>query len=259
LYGIDMPVYPANFLRVSPFRSLPGSERYWLTAEHDMLLVVTDGQLSWETGGTVREARAGDVVCHAADRSYLEWTRTDAPAAGCKIQMHWQHGRCPFAPVTHDHTGLIRIAAARLLAIWYEMESRGQTPKLRDSAHLIFHGIVGELIELNREETSSMLRALRDFVVRDPDRRIELADLAAHAGYEPSYYSRKFRAETGQSPMEAVRRCRLELARDLLLGSALSIKTIARQCGFTDGAHLSNHYRRAYHTTPSAARRAAGG
>ena len=242
-------IIPAHFLRVSPFRSRASAERYWLTPEHDLLLVLTTGAFCWEAEGQTHRATVGDVVYHPAGQPYLEWTSPDETAAGCKITMDWQGRRQHIAWISHDERGVIRAAAERLLAIWYEMASREQVPDLRDSAHLIFYGIIGELLELNRDDTPTLLRELRDFVMREPARSLNVAALAAHSGYDPAYYSRKFRAATGQSPMQAVRRIRLDLARELLLNTRQPAKTIARVCGFSDGAHLAHLFRREYHTT----------
>jgi AraC-like DNA-binding protein len=68
-------------------------------------------------------------------------------------------------------------------------------------------------------------------------------DLAAASGLSPSHFNRLFNQHTGHSPMEYVRRRRVAEARKLLADVDLSIKEIARRCGFDDAFHFSKVFR----------------
>ena len=52
-----------------------------------------------------------------------------------------------------------------------------------------------------------------------------------------------FNEWTGYSPIEYLRRLRVERARQLLADVDLSIKEIAQRCGFDDAYHFSKTFR----------------
>ncbi len=71
--------------------------------------------------------------------------------------------------------------------------------------------------------------------------------------------NRRFRQETGTTPLKWLHAQRVDHARRLLEASDLPIETVARRCGFGSAAILRQHFRRATATTPTAYRRTFGG
>ena len=67
--------------------------------------------------------------------------------------------------------------------------------------------------------------------------------LAHVAGLSLSHFNRLFNEWTGYSPIEYLRRLRVERARQLLADVDLSIKEIAQRCGFDDAYHFSKTFR----------------
>jgi AraC family transcriptional regulator len=88
-------------------------------------------------------------------------------------------------------------------------------------------------------------------------RDLSLAELAAQAQLSRSHFAQAFRQLTGHAPHQYLLRVRLSHARKLLAqeDQALSLSDIAAACGFSDQAHLSRHFRRAFGTAPTAFRR----
>jgi transcriptional regulator GlxA family with amidase domain len=80
--------------------------------------------------------------------------------------------------------------------------------------------------------------------------------LARHAGYSERSFARRFRAETGTTPLQWLIAQRTLRARALLEAGELPIEAIARSCGFGSAASLREHFRRAIRTTPTAYRAA---
>jgi transcriptional regulator GlxA family with amidase domain len=64
-------------------------------------------------------------------------------------------------------------------------------------------------------------------------------DLQRAAGVGSSQLNVLFRDLTGYTPMEYMRRLRVELARELLADPSLSIKEVAARTGFSDPNHFS--------------------
>ena len=80
---------------------------------------------------------------------------------------------------------------------------------------------------------------------------LSAAGLARVAGLSVSHFNRLFREWSGYSPLEYVRRQRLDAARRLLAGVDLSIKEIATRTGFADPYHFSRTFRQMDGLSPS--------
>jgi transcriptional regulator GlxA family with amidase domain len=85
---------------------------------------------------------------------------------------------------------------------------------------------------------------------------LDVAGMASHAGVSPRTFARRFREETGTTPLQWLLGRRVLEARRLLEESDLPVETIAWRCGFGTAASLRDHFRRATATTPTAYRRA---
>jgi AraC-like DNA-binding protein len=77
----------------------------------------------------------------------------------------------------------------------------------------------------------------------------------AHAAHlSPKYFGRKFHASFGLTPMDYLRRVRLNRARELLATSDASVAQIAERCGFSGAAHFSRSFKRHFGLAPLALR-----
>jgi transcriptional regulator GlxA family with amidase domain len=85
---------------------------------------------------------------------------------------------------------------------------------------------------------------------------LTVAELAHHAGYSERTFARRFRAETGTTPLQWLIAQRTLKARALLEAGDLPIEAIARRCGFGSAPSLRQHFRRAVRSTPTAYRAA---
>lgn len=88
---------------------------------------------------------------------------------------------------------------------------------------------------------------------------LDVAAMASHAGVSPRTFARRFREETGTTPLQWLLGQRVLESRRLLEESDLPVETIAWRCGFGTAASLRDHFRRATATTPTAYRRAFSG
>jgi transcriptional regulator GlxA family with amidase domain len=84
---------------------------------------------------------------------------------------------------------------------------------------------------------------------------LTVTDLARHACVSPRTFVRRFRSETGTSPLQWLLAHRVVRARELLEDGDASIDEVACRCGFRDTGSLRYHFRRAVGTTPTAYRR----
>jgi AraC-like DNA-binding protein len=79
---------------------------------------------------------------------------------------------------------------------------------------------------------------------------LELRDLAQAAHLSSAQLTRKFKATLNVSPMEYLRRYRLEQARELLAKSNLSVRHVAAQCGFPDADYFSRVFKAHFGLSP---------
>ena len=87
------------------------------------------------------------------------------------------------------------------------------------------------------------------------DGDILVGEVAAACGMSRSSFMRGFRATTGTSPMQWLVALRIEKAKALLAGSALSLAEIGVRCGFADQSHFTRVFSARTGTSPGAWRR----
>ncbi len=97
--------------------------------------------------------------------------------------------------------------------------------------------------------------ATRDWALARLAGPISLADLAGHARMSVRTFTRRFRAETGESPTRWLLRRRVEHARLLLETTDLSVDAVARRVGLGSATALRQHLHREIGVAPTAYRR----
>jgi transcriptional regulator GlxA family with amidase domain len=99
------------------------------------------------------------------------------------------------------------------------------------------------------------LQPTREWALERLAEPLTVAAMARHAAVSPRTFARRFRAETGTTPLQWLLARRVLEARRLLEESDLPVETVAARAGFGDAASLRGHFRRATATTPIAYRR----
>ena len=98
------------------------------------------------------------------------------------------------------------------------------------------------------------LKKAIEFIRQGGNRKISMADLAAHCGVPERTLRNHFHSFLAVSPLEYWRRFRLAAAREELLEGPgdISITEVAMRFGFTHFGRFSGQYRRRFGETPSA-------
>ena len=86
------------------------------------------------------------------------------------------------------------------------------------------------------------------------DEPLTLTDLANHAGVGARRLQQGFREHVGMSPMQYLRRTRLDRARQDLLRTQDTVTEIASRWGFLHPGRFAQLYRQEFGVTPSEAR-----
>lgn len=103
------------------------------------------------------------------------------------------------------------------------------------------------------------LAGLLDWLRRNPDERVSLADMAARCHMSKRTFLRRFQAATGTTPYRWLTRQRVMLSLPLLEDGSTSVEAVARTVGFAHAVTYREHFRNVMGTTPTAYRRTFSG
>ncbi len=99
-----------------------------------------------------------------------------------------------------------------------------------------------------------MLRLALEFIESNSDYDITIGDIAAAADVTPRAIQYAFREHLDITPLEYLRRVRLERAHKALMSADPArdtVTSIAGQCGFTHPGRFSSAYKEAFGVEPS--------
>jgi transcriptional regulator GlxA family with amidase domain len=99
------------------------------------------------------------------------------------------------------------------------------------------------------------LAPLLEWATEHLDQALPVERLAAQAHMSARTFARRFRDETGTTPLQWVTSQRVALAEELLEKSTLSVEQIAARVGFANAATLRHHFTATRGTTPQSYRR----
>ncbi|MFC8427630.1 GlxA family transcriptional regulator [Streptomyces sp. NPDC057253] len=102
----------------------------------------------------------------------------------------------------------------------------------------------------------STLEPLLEWVEDNLAHEITLGAMAARSGMSERTFSRRFREQTGSTPLQWLLRARVRRAQYLLENTSHPVERIARQAGFGSPTAFRERFRRVVGTTPQAYRAA---
>ncbi len=105
-----------------------------------------------------------------------------------------------------------------------------------------------------RQSQDPEIQAIMDEEMGNPEMSVDV--LAGRMGLERSQFYRKIKSLTNYSPVELIRKIRLQKAHQLLVSTEKSVSEIAYEVGFSTPAYFTKCYREAYGRTPTAVRSA---
>lgn len=139
--------------------------------------------------------------------------------------------------VRRDHGQAIAVQAARLAV----------APLCRDGGQAQF-------IRHEPPGSRSSLASLVEWMMAHIDQPLTVDALANQAGMSPRTFARRFREQTGTTPLQWLVMARVQRAKELLEGSDLQIDQIALRTGFDSPVTFRARFRRMAGLTPTAYR-----
>ncbi|MFF7328548.1 helix-turn-helix domain-containing protein [Streptomyces sp. NPDC008150] len=140
-----------------------------------------------------------------------------------------------------DHGSAVAADAARLSVMPLEREG-GQ-------AQFIVHA-------QPPAPAGAALEPLLRWLEENAERELTLEDIATHAGLSTRTLNRRFREQTGTTPLQWLHRARVRHAQYLLETTPYPVERIAAQTGFGSPTAFRDRFRRVVGTSPQAYRRA---
>ena len=104
--------------------------------------------------------------------------------------------------------------------------------------------------DILKVEDSEVLAAVR-FIRSRINEPLNVSDVLNELYISRSSLERKFRAILGRTPLEEIRRVRIEQVKSLLAGSDITVREIARRTGFRSAERLCTTFRAAAGEAPS--------
>ncbi|MCD9120428.1 MULTISPECIES: GlxA family transcriptional regulator [Cupriavidus] len=171
---------------------------------------------------------------------------------GRTVTTHWQNAahlaeRFPAATVEYDRIHLrdgklvtsAGVTAGIDLALALVREDHGAAAALAVAKRLVVvaqrqggQSQFSPYLAAAPTQADSPVARVQAYVMANIGARLTLDALAAEVGMSGRNLVRLFVADTGMTPHAFIERARIDIARNLLEGSALPLKSIAYKCGF---------------------------
>ena len=154
-----------------------------------------------------------------------------------------------------DVTGNTREAAIEKLQALCTLTGFPRWLKLLELLHLLSEST--ELQTISRthivgknEMESDRMNKVFEFVMKNFEREITIAEVASHVNLAANSFSRYFSQRTRKSFIAFVNEVRLSHATKLLQESTLSISEICYSCGFNNLSNFNRQFKNVYQVSP---------
>ena len=221
-----------------------------------VVMYCASGKLHISQYGRDAVLSPGQCCLMYLEDAHLYYSDPDEPCAVAWVHFGGENIRSLFQPVFRDAPGYLIIEDSRLLVLIQEIissyESDSQNAFFKISADI--YQILMLFLKASVSPCgpkSSLVRTLDPFLLRHIGEKITLEMMAEHCCLCPQYFCRRFRKETGMTPMQYLTKKRIELAKYYLLYTDEKISWIADTLGFYDANHFSLCLSQTAGTTPS--------
>ena len=99
-------------------------------------------------------------------------------------------------------------------------------------------------------DKATIINTLVSFINDNYMKEITLDTISKNMYLSPVYISKVFKEEMGESPINYLIKVRLAKAHELLTGSRLQVKAVARLVGYEDAYYFSKLYKKYYNEPP---------
>lgn len=220
---------------IQPLKTIEASERYPMDKERELVRAVKEGdqttarRLLRELLEYIRFASGEDfrLMRSRALELMAVLSRAAVDGGGDQDTILDMNSRC-LSEIDHLRT-------AEELALWLT--------RITDR----FADAVFSMVEVKHRDI--IYKAI-EYLKRNCRDRVTLEDAAGHVGLSPSYFSRVFKEEVGESFNSYLTALRISRGRTMLLDTDASIAEICDRCGFDDQSYFTKVFRKYTGVTP---------
>ena len=217
--------------------------------ENDILLAVLDGAFEVQGDGGAVLVEANQAFHFFKDKPYER--RVLSPLTMVLFRYQSEH------PIFDREHIVFRDIRRFRSTLALANACAQMTDAIKRREHLLWdlaeqYEIERESGDIRREDAkmAELEKRLRETMATD----MSIRALAEECGLSHVQMIRRFRSAFGHTPSEHLYALRLERAKELLLQTALPVKTIARDCGFENEYYFSNFFKRHEGLSPTAYR-----
>lgn len=257
LITFETPHKTASPLVTGHFRAGPGYAAYRLHGTRDWLLIYTVGGLGrfgYESGelisqpGTIVLLKPGTLHDYSVEPQLQRWELLWAhflPRAEWLPWMEWPQAAPGLMYLELKHPARRQIA--RRLRDVHRL-ALGSWRRRQTLAINALEEVLLWCDQFNpRSEVSALdprLQAAIDYIGSNLGQRLDLTAVAGAARLSLSRFAHLFRAQVGLTPQRFIEQQRLERARQLLERTAMPVKSIAYEVGFSNPFYFSLRFKR---------------
>lgn len=227
-----LPMY-VGFLNARPDWRYPAHKH-----KHHELIAVIKGRMKVIMHGRTFVGKSGDLLLYHAHVSHDEMADPKDPPQTLFMGIPRSCDLTHVSPHLHDANRRV----GNLLR-WIQEEQFSRTPASQNAQIAFLEALSVELHRLTGHQDNPLVGKVRHFIFDRLASDLTVDDLAQMAGMSKFAFIRKYKKLSGYTPMEEVRKIRIETARQLLLSRNLTLKEIAPQVGYGDEFQLSRALR----------------
>ncbi|MGQ4667999.1 response regulator transcription factor [Metabacillus halosaccharovorans] len=126
----------------------------------------------------------------------------------------------------------------------------GNFTQLKDS---IKHWVVDikRKVDSRRKIDSDPILRAKKWIHENLGKHITIKEIAEHIYMSPTYFSNYFKAQTGETILDYITKCRLEKAKELLETTDTKVYDISSKLGYQDTKYFSRLFKQWYGQSPS--------
>lgn len=220
---------------------------------HSEFLLVEQGRLRTRHEGLSTEGGPGEVLFDPENMFHIrEGMGSAEKLVFSVVRIRLTDSRPQFSQPQRvmDENGRLRC-----LSQWMLELHPATGPRQKEMLEALSLAFMEEYYHLLVRGSQAPIPRALSFMKANLAEPLSLEDVAAHVGLSKFRFLKIFKKETGQTPMQTLRRLRVEAAEPHILQSHLKLDAIAQSVGLVDGSHLSRLFRQITGESPGAFRR----
>ena len=120
----------------------------------------------------------------------------------------------------------------------------------RSDLAAILSSMVDDWYEINQATGNVYVRFAKEYIKENYQNDIRLSEIAQADSINPTYLSRIFSEETGETFSDYLIRYRIQLAKELLHNISINVSEVAEQVGYNDVKHFSSSFKKIVGISP---------